>query len=153
MLQLTDTTLFHLDFICSHERESSLSSSYSAKKNFSGPNTVRNVQTWRSKVQSLGATRQVGGSSASNQSYATTIPNTEYTDSAPSPRAHPVTPMGFSNDGVRYRGFDNEANEDLYRDALANLPKRSQRVPSGVRVMFILCDTGCSHVELPPGYC
>jgi hypothetical protein len=145
MLQLTDTTLFHWDSIIS-PHESSFSSSYNAKKGFSGTNNMKNVQTWMSMVQSPRVPLLVGGtSSASSQSYVPTIPNTEFNASSP-PGAKPISPMRTSSDGlqVRYRGFDSEANDDAYRDILANLPKHGQRVASGV-CLLILCNVGCSH--------
>ena len=78
---------------------------------------------WMSKVRTHGETpQQLGGSSGS---YATTVANTE--SSASLPGTQPITPL---KDGLSYRRPDVEADDDAYRNALVNLPKRSQRVPS-----------------------
>lgn len=138
MLQLTETTLFHWDSTHSLALGLEFASSYNAKKNFSGPNT-RNVQMWVSNLQSTGSPLQVGGGQvggvpAGSQSYPTTIANTE---SSASLGTQPVSPMRSSNDGLGYRGVDVEESEaSVYRNALGNLPKRSQRASSGVRVTF-----------------
>jgi hypothetical protein len=123
MLQLTETTLFHWDLaseFLSHR-------SSNAKKDFSGPHT-KNVQQWVSKVQSTGLPLQAVGRTASNHSYATTIANTELATTSAGSQC-----LGSSsNDGLGYRRFDFEGSDGAYRDALKNLPRLSQRLPSAV---------------------
>jgi len=125
MLQLTETTLFHWDLA----REFLSDRLYNEKKDFSGPHAVNRVRKWVAKVQSPRQSLQAIGSSASTHSYPMTIANTEFTTSS----GCQVRPMGSSNDGLGYRRSKSEPNDGEYRDALVNLPKRSQQVPSMVR--------------------
>ncbi|KAH9071089.1 hypothetical protein EDB83DRAFT_2517683 [Lactarius deliciosus] len=94
------------------------------KDGISGPHTVRRVQSWMSTIQAPGQPLQTWEGPGSSQSRVT-IANTEFTTSS----GRQTKPMLSSDDGLRYR-MSSEPNEGEYRDALANLPKRSDRFPS-----------------------
>ncbi|KAI9432780.1 hypothetical protein H4582DRAFT_2083171 [Lactarius indigo] len=122
MLQLTETTLFHWDCTWGF-----LSDSLSNEKDgISGPHNVRKVQSWMSTIHPPTGSqpRQTRGGSGSSQSYGS-IANTGFTTSS----GCQTRPTFSSGDGLRYR-LSSEPNEGEYRDALANLPKHSERFPS-----------------------
>ncbi|KAI9432031.1 hypothetical protein H4582DRAFT_2062213 [Lactarius indigo] len=96
------------------------------KDGISGPHNVRKVQSWMSTIHPPTGSqpRQTRGGSGSSQSYGS-IANTGFTTSS----GHQTRPTFSSGDGLRYR-LSSEPNEGEYRDALANLPKHSERFPS-----------------------
>jgi hypothetical protein len=135
MLQLTETTLFHWDWIFSPELDLLSSSSYNAKTDFSSTNAMKKVHMWMSKVKSPLPSQHATASSASTKSFVSSIANTNLTTSslATEPLA---SPMGPSGEGLRYRRPD-EVSDDTYRAALENLPKAAQQLPLLVRVSFL----------------
>jgi hypothetical protein len=138
MLQLTETTLFHWDWIFSPGLDLLSSSSYNAKNDFSGTNAMTKVHTWMSKVKSPLLSQHATASSVSTKSLVSSIANTNLTTSslATEPLA---SPMGPSGEGLRYRGPD-EASDEAYRAALKNLPKAAQPLPSLVCVSLLVYD-------------
>ncbi|KAH9023451.1 hypothetical protein EDB85DRAFT_1894781 [Lactarius pseudohatsudake] len=97
------------------------------KNGISGPHTMKRVQSWMSRLQSPSQSVRIEESSASSRSYGMSVTSSEFALSSAARRIRPES--SSFDDGLRYRQ-SSEPNEGEYCNALANLPKPSERLAS-----------------------